>query len=158
MVLYSLRINGRYCTSQAVNGKTERCYLGKLPGDATLSQLESDFPKLPRFFCLNFGRKGTCRCHYVCMRVARARSCHCVFQRWHLHSWLCSGALINRINQFSMCVFLVMCLQYLYFSARTRPKCAPRCSWQPARGQLLPRHLKSSASSLTNRSLLMILH
>lgn len=41
----------------AVNGKTEKCHLGKLPGDATLSLLEKNFPKQPRFFCLNFGRK-----------------------------------------------------------------------------------------------------
>lgn len=41
----------------AVNGKTEKCHLGKLPGDATLAQLETSFPKQPRFFCLNFGRK-----------------------------------------------------------------------------------------------------
>lgn len=41
----------------AVNGKTEKCHLGKLPGDATLSVLENNFPKQPRFFCLNFGRK-----------------------------------------------------------------------------------------------------
>lgn len=41
----------------AVNGKTEKCQLGTLPSDATLSVLEAKFPKKPRFFCLNFGRK-----------------------------------------------------------------------------------------------------
>jgi len=41
----------------AVNGKTEQCYLGKLSGDATLATLEKNFPKQPRFFCLNYGRK-----------------------------------------------------------------------------------------------------
>ena len=59
-VACSLRTNGHHCTLQAVNGKTEQCYLGKLPGEASLSQLEANFPTQPRFFCLNFGRKGAC--------------------------------------------------------------------------------------------------
>merc|ERR1719454_1584332 len=41
----------------AVNGKTEKCHLGTLPPDATLSHLEANFPKQPRFFCLNYRRK-----------------------------------------------------------------------------------------------------
>merc|ERR1719498_1573376 len=41
----------------SVHGKTEVCQLGALAGDSTLDQLTANFPKKPRFFCLNYGRK-----------------------------------------------------------------------------------------------------
>ena len=178
-----------HSTLQAVNGKTEKCYLGKLAGDATLSVLENNFPKQPRFFCLNFGRKGEdCRkppyaksytvLHYILLRfvailnffVLLLFSFNTFVFIWDVVDFggfffilvLSDDTTINTQDWVSNWICLVIgfvllwccydARQYLFFTARMRPRYGRRCWWQHASRQSSSRRSRSTRLSLQNRS------